>query len=168
MAKKRTYSLKPIRQNYTYSVYEIADLYSLTPDTVFRWVRNEGLKRIVNSKKYFIHSSDLRKFLKKRNKKHKHSCNEGEIFCMKCQKPQKPKNGTLKNKKMPNKTIRVMGKCSVCDTRVNTVVSGKKWSKKHVFYSGNNASTKQHSVEHESPRECQTRMGEQLCLNITQ
>jgi ribosomal protein L31 len=69
--------------------------------------------------------------------------------------------------KIPNKTIRVSGKCSICSTRINTIVSGGKWSEKHPFYPGKNASTKQHSGEHVSPRKCQTRRGEQLCLNIT-
>lgn len=168
MAKKRIYSLKPIRGNYTYSVYEIADMYNITPDTVFRWIRNEGLKRNGNSRQYFIHSSDLNFFLEKRNKKHKHPCKDGEMFCMKCQKNRMPKTGTLKNKKMPNKSILAMGKCPICNRGMNLFVSSKKWAKTHPLYPRYSELTKQHNVEHESHRECQTRMGEQLCLNMTQ
>lgn len=168
MSRKHRYSLKPIRRNYTYSVYEVAELYGITPDTVFRWIRNEGLKRILNSQKYFIHSGDLMRFLEKRNSKNKRPCNEGEIFCCKCRKPQKPNLTSLEFKEIPNKTISVRGQCSVCGTRMNTLVSGKKWSEKHPFFLGKNAPTKPHSGEHVSPRECQTRKGEQLCLNITQ
>jgi hypothetical protein len=167
MSGKQRYSLKPIRRNYTYSVYEVAELYGITPDTVFRWIRIEGLKRIAHSKKYFVHSVDLTKFLEKRNGKNKRPCKDGEIYCCKCRKPQKPKPASLNSMKIPNKTIRVSGKCSICSTRINTIVSGGKWSEKHPFYPGKNASTKQHSGEHVSPRKCQTRRGEQLCLNIT-
>ncbi len=167
MAKKQKYSLKPIRRNYTYSVDEIADLYGITPDTVFRWIRNESLKRNEASRKYFVHGSELIKFLERRNIKNKKPCQEGEIYCCKCRQCQKPKPHALKCKKLPNKTIRVSGRCSICDTRMNTVVSGKKWSKNHPFYPDKNAPTKPHSGEHESQRKCQTQMGEQLCLNIT-
>lgn len=167
MSQKHRYSLKLLRRNYTYSVYEIAELYAITPDTVFRWIRNEGLKRIPHSKKYFVHSGDLAKFLDKRNSKNKQPCKEGEIFCCKCRKPQKPTPASLEFKEIPNKTVRVLAKCSACGTRINTIISGEKWSEKHPFFPGKNAPTKPHSGEHVSPRECQTRKGEQLCLNIT-
>lgn len=168
MSRKHRYSLQPIRRNYTYCVYEIAELYHITPDTVFRWIRSEGLTRIPNSRKYYVHSSDLAKFLEKRNGKNKRPCKAGEIFCCKCKTPQKPKPTSLEFEKIPNKTIRVRGVCRVCGTRMNTVVSGKKWSEKHPLFPNKNAPTKPHSGEHVSPRECQTREGEQLCLDITQ
>lgn len=166
MSRKHRYSLKLIRRNYTYYVDEVAELYGITPDTVFRWIRNEGLKRIPESRKYFVHSGDLTKFLMKRSAKNKRPCNEDEIFCCKCRKPQKPEPVSLEFKNLPNKTIRVIGKCRVCGTRMNKPISVKKWSEKHPFHPGKNAPTKPHSGEHDSPRECQIRKGEQLCLNI--
>jgi len=167
VSRKHKYSLKPIRQNYTYAVDEIAELYGIAPDTVFRWIKNEGLVRILNSKKYFVHSSELLKFLEKRSNKNKKPCGEGEIYCCKCRKPQKPKPGSIISKQNPNKTIQISGKCSVCSTRINSIVSGNKWSKQHPFHTDTNATKKQHNGEHESPRKCQTKEGEQLCLNIT-
>lgn len=166
-AKKHIYSLKPIRRDYTYTVEEIADLYSITSDTVFRWIREQGLKRIDGTKKYFVHGSELIKFLERRNAKNKKPCKDGEMYCCKCRKPTKPKPDSLKPKNLANKTVRVHGRCSICNTKMNTVVSGKKWHESHPFYPDKNASTKPHSGEHESQRKCQTNMGEQLCLNIT-
>jgi len=163
---KPRYSLKPIRRNYTYSVDEIAELFGITPDTVFRWIRNEGLKRIPQSRKYFVHSAELTKFLTKRNAKNKQPCNEDEIFCCKCRKPRKPEPASLEFRHLPNKTIRVIGKCCVCGIRMNKLVSATKWSKCHSLHPDKNAPTRPHSGEHASPRECQTRKGEQLCLNI--
>ncbi len=165
--KKHSYSLKPIRRDYTYSVYEIAEMYGIVSDTVFRWIRNEGLKRNEASRKYFVHGSELANFLERRNGKNKKPCNEGEMFCCKCRTPKTPKPKSLKPKKLANKTVRVYGRCSVCNTKMNKVVSGKKWIEKHPLYPGKNASTKPHSGEFESQRKCQTEMGEQLCLNIT-
>ena len=166
MTTKQRYSLKPIRRNYAYTVYEISELYGITSDTVFRWIRNEGLIRIPHSKKYLVHGSDLATFLENRNCKNKRPCKNGEIYCCKCRIPQRPMAASLKFGKLPNKTIRVSGKCSDCGTRMNTVVSGNKWSENHPLHPDKNASIKPHSGEHGSPRECQTRKGEQLCLNI--
>ena len=167
MSKKHHYSLKPIRRNYTYSVDEVAELYGIAPATVFRWIRNEGLKRIEGSRKYFVHGSELTKFLEKRNAKNKKPCKNGEMFCCKCRTPKTPEPDSLKHKKLVNKTVRAYGHCSVCNTKMNKVVSGKKWTKKHPLYPDKNASTKPHSGESDSQRKCQTEMGEQLCLNIT-
>ena len=166
MSHKNRYSLKSIRRNYTYSVPEIAELYDITPDTVFRWIRDQGLIRIPHSKKYFVHGSNLETFLEKLNGKNKRPCKDGEIFCFRCRKPQNPKPASLEFKVLPNKTIRVLAECSVCGTRMNTSVSAKKWSPTHSFHPDKNTPTKPHSGEHVSPRECQTRKGEQLCLNI--
>ncbi len=167
MRRKQTYSLKSIRRSYTYSVYEIAELYNITPDTVFRWIRNEGLKRHEGSPKYYVHGSELIKFFEARNLRNKKPCGEGEMFCCKCKQPRHPKPESLRHKKIPNKTIRVFGKCSVCGTRMNTVVSGKKWSKNHPFHPDRDASTKGHNVEQGQQRECQTPEGEETCPNIT-
>lgn len=167
ISKKHIYSLKPIRRDYTYTVYEIAEIYKIVPDTVFRWVRNEGLKRIEGSKQYFVHGSELLKFIKHRNAKHKKPCEEGEMYCCKCRKPQRPKLDSLQSKKIANKTIRVSGRCAVCSTRMNTIVSAKKWTKKHTFYPSQNVPIKPHSGERVSQRKCQTGTGEQFCLNIT-
>ncbi len=143
MVKKRTYSLKPIRRDYTYSVYEIAEMYEITHDTVFRWVRNEGLVRIKVGKKYYVHSSDLIGFLKKKRVKNKKPCKQDEMFCCKCQKPQKPNFQCLKVKKQPNKTVRVYGVCASCSTRMNRVVSCREWSKTHPLYPNQNTPTTQ-------------------------
>jgi transposase-like protein len=167
MAQKQKYSLKPIRRNYTYSVDEIAEIYGITPDTVFRWIRNEGLKRNEASRKYFVHGSELTRFLEQRNTKNKKPCEEGEMLCCKCSKPRTPKSESLKFTKLPNKTVRVLGKCSVCDSRMNKIVSGQKWMESHPFYPDKNASTKPHSGESESQHKCQTQIGEQLCPNTT-
>ena len=51
MARRDRYSLARIRRDYTYSVHEVAELFNITPDTVFRWIREEGgLGRIPNRK----------------------------------------------------------------------------------------------------------------------
>jgi excisionase family DNA binding protein len=167
LSRQKKYSLRLVRRNYTYTVDEVAGLFDITPDTVFRWIRNEHLKRLPATRKYYIHSSDLKAFLEEKNAKNKHPCAEGEIYCCKCRRPRPPRAASIKSKKYPNKAIHISGKCSVCDTRQNKFVSAKKWSKTHPFHPDINAPSKPHNGEHISPCECQTIDGEQLCLNIT-
>lgn len=161
MSRKKRYSLKFIRRDYTYSIDEIAKIYGITPDTVFRWIRNEGLKCNYASRKYFVHSSELAQFLERRNVKNKKPNRYGEMRCMKCCDSKKPNRNSLSFETLANKTVRIYGKCSVCETRMNTIVSGKKWTKKHPLYPDNNASREQHNGEHESQCKCQTEIGEQ-------
>jgi hypothetical protein len=156
VSRKQRYSLKPIRRNYTYSVDEIAAIYGLTPDTIFRWIRNDGLKRITPSRKYFVHGSDLISFLEKWNSKNKHPCTDGEMFCFKCRKPRIPNLETLKIKKQLTKAIKSFGRCVVCGTCMNKTISSKNWTENHPLHPDKNAPTKPPSGEHESPRECQT------------
>lgn len=154
--RKLIYNLSRIRQNYSYTVYEIAKLYDISLRTVFRWINQEGLKRIPGVRPHLVHSSELRRFLEQKNARNKQPCGEGEIYCCKCRKPRKPKGDSLKARRMPNKTIKVIGRCEACNTRVNTFVSGKKWSESHPFHPDRNASIEPPSGEQGTPRKCQT------------
>lgn len=166
-SKKRKYNLNRVRRNYTYSVEDIAELLGVSDMTIFRWVADEGLKRLPDSKKYFVHGSQLIGFLGQKNGKNKKPCHEDEIYCCKCRKPQRPNFPSLKIKNIPNGTIRVSGKCGVCSTSLNKVVSGQKWDKNHPLYPNINAEPKQHRGETQSQRKCKDREDVQLCLNIT-
>jgi excisionase family DNA binding protein len=167
MAKKRTYSVKRVRRNYTYDINQIAEKFDITRDTVFRWIRDEGLRRIQSGRKYRVHGSDLIAFIEKRNAKHKKPCKAHEIYCTKCKLPRTSQKSSIKFKKKPNKTIHVSGKCVCCNTRINKFVKAKEWSKNHPLYPAPKVSTKTHSGAQDSHLECQHKKGEQLCLDIT-
>ncbi|WP_161973858.1 helix-turn-helix domain-containing protein [Hwanghaeella grinnelliae] len=156
MARRDRYSLAPIRGNYTYSVGEVAELYGIADATVFRWIRDEGLKRLPGSKKYYIHSGDLRRFLERLNKRNKKPSSDGEIYCCKCRVPRRPSNNTIQAEDLPNGTIRVKAKCGVCGTGQFKVVSSKNWSETHPLYPDRNDPTIEHSGGDGWPRNCQT------------
>lgn len=61
--KKRHTPFARIKENYSYTVQEIADLFEIIIATVRRWGRIEGLKRIPKVRPHLVHSSDLRCFL---------------------------------------------------------------------------------------------------------
>lgn len=156
MARRDRYSMAPIRGNYTYSVEEVAELYGIASDTVFRWIREEGLKRLQGSKKFYVHSSDLRQFLREHNKRNKKPCNADEIYCCKCRVPRQPSANTVQAESLPNGTIRVKAKCGVCGTGQFKVVSNKNWSETHPLYPDTNDPTIEHSGGDGWPRNCQT------------
>lgn len=160
MARRDRYSLALLRADYTYSVQEVADLYRITPDTVFRWIRDEGLNRIPLSKKYFVHSSDLRRFIEGLNRRNKKPCGDDEAYCCKCRRPRKPAIGSLVPEVLPNRSVRVKGKCGVCATGLNKVVSGKDWSESHPLHPDRNAPAIEHNGANAWPRKFQTYGGD--------
>jgi len=89
--KKRTYSTRFIKDNYPYTVEQIADLFGIDVATVRRWINEEGLVRIPKTRPFLIHSSALRKFLTKKKAKRKQSCKAHEAYCCKCKAPRTPK-----------------------------------------------------------------------------
>lgn len=164
---KRTYPLRLIKVNYTYTVEQIADLFGIDIATVRRWIRDDGLQRIPKMRPYLIHSSALFKFLNKRQKSRKKPCKANEAYCLKCRCTQTPIMGSLKDTELPNKTVRVQGKCSGCKSKINRVVRGADWSKSHPLWPYLQDATKQHNGACDTPLECNIEIGEQLCLNIT-
>lgn len=130
MAKKRTYSLKLIKADYTYSIEQIVDLFDVDIATVRHWIR-DGLKRIPETRPYLVHSSDLRSFLDKKQKARKHSCGEQEVFCCRCQAARTPKMGTAKAKVIPNGSVLLQAICSVCNGKINKSIKRQSWSGSH-------------------------------------
>ena len=165
--KKRTYSLRLIRDNYTYTVEQIADLYGVDVHTVRRWIREDGLKRIPKMRPYLIHSSDLRKFLDKKQKARKQPCKNNEAYCLKCRLPRKPKVNSATITKMPNKSVRMQAKCHHCNTRINRTIKAPDWSLSHPLSAYLKDAPKQHNRDDDSHRECNLETGGQYCLNIT-
>ena len=167
MAKKRTYSLRLVRDNYTYAVQEIADLYGLDISTVRNWIKKGGLKRIPKARPHLVHSSALKLFLNKRQKKRKRPCAPDEIYCCSCKKSHPPKMGSARAQFLPNGSVRIQAICPLKNKPMNRLIKGKDWSKKHPLAKFLQEATKQHNGAQCSPPKYQLQQGEQLCLNIT-
>ena len=167
MAGKRiNHNLRLIRQDYSYTVKEVADLFGIDTHTVLRWVREDGLMTIPQTRPYLIHSTKLHAFLSKRQAERKQPCGEDQMYCMKCRSPQGVGRGTLVVKPEP-KFLRLGGKCEVCGTRMNRRVTLEKWNESHPLYQCIQPSVTPHNGETMSQRSCPVEKGEQLCLNLT-
>lgn len=164
--QRTTYNLRLIRQDYTYTVQEVADLLGTCPHTVLRWLK-EGLQPIPATRPYLIYSKRLHGFLGKRQADRKHPCAPHEMFCMKCQLPRGVGMGTLTPQPTKNSFLRLMGDCEVCSTRMGRIVKPENWSETHPLYVCMKPSLEAHNGEEVPQRGCSVERGEQLCLNLT-
>lgn len=124
MAKLKYPTIR-IPKDYSYTVEEIAALYSISQKTVFRWIKSEGLVNFSYAKKFYIHSSELLSFLNFKNGKHKIKTPSGSIYCVKCQNPQKMKT-RIRNIANKNTTAKCkVGVCPVCQTKCQQFINNK-------------------------------------------
>lgn len=129
MVKK--HNIRLIKQDYSYTTEQIADVLGVDVATVRRWIRDDGLERIPKVRPHLVHSSALRRFLEKKHAKQKKPCASDEMFCLRCQLPRQPLPHSASAENVPNGSIRIKAKCSVCDGKMNRAVKGEEWSEKH-------------------------------------
>ena len=129
MSKK--YSTKRIKADYTYSIDQIAELYAVDVQTIRRWIRDEGLQRIEKMRPHGVHSSELRRFIDKRNNKNKKSLKLNELYCFKCQQPKQPAPNSAIEVRLPNNCVLIKALCSTCNSKTNRTVKGIEWTAKH-------------------------------------
>lgn len=165
--KKRTYPLRLIKQNYTYSLDQIADMYGIDLATVRRWIRFEGLERLPKTRPYLVHSTALRKFLEKRQKSRKQKCRDQEIYCLKCRCPRIPRPGSGNVRPQPNECIRFLAACATCGCKINKVIKSAEWSENHPLAAYLHDATNQHNRSQPLHPECHIQQREESCLNVT-
>lgn len=164
--RRRTHSLRLIKENYTYTLEQIADLFGLDVTTVRRWVRDEGLERIPKTRPYLVHSSMLKAFLHKKQSVRKQACGLAEAFCCKCRGPRAPAPGTGSAIALPNKCVRFQAHCATCGSTMNKLIKAVEWSGNHPLVHYIHDVPKQHNGVSLQHRECHFQKEEQLCLNL--
>lgn len=166
MKKKRTYNTRLVKDNYSYSVEQIADLFGIEVATVRRWIKEEGLVRIPKTRPILIHSSALKSFLENRKTKRKKTCKPHEVLCFKCKTQRIPKQNSGKAENLPNGSVRFRAKCGACNTKVNKTIKGADWVKNHPLFAYLQDASEQHKRKHSTPLKCQLQEDSQLCLNL--
>ena len=87
----KNYNTRLIRAGRTYTPSEIAKLYNIGTGTVYRWLK-DGLQPIEQHKNpLLIYGHELRRFLLKRQEKHKKKLGPEEFYCVKCRSAQNAK-----------------------------------------------------------------------------
>jgi hypothetical protein len=123
---KRNINLNRIKKNYAYSINDIGESFGKHKNTVCNWIK-EGLKTIDGKKPFLIHGSDLREFLEQKQNARKSKCKDDELFCTKCQKPQKPWGNLVDVFIRAKNKVRLQGLCAVCECKINKDFKVKNW-----------------------------------------
>ncbi len=120
MGKHHNPNLAKIHRSY--SVDEIAQLYSVHKNTVRSWIK-DGLCICDNQRPLLILGSDLREYIRAKRIKHKKKCKPHEMYCMHCKSPRYPIEGIVDYESMTQTTGRLTGLCSACEGIINKFIS---------------------------------------------
>jgi hypothetical protein len=130
--KKRTYNPNLIKAKRSYTIMEIAEIYTIHKRTAQTWIK-EGLSPLEGTRSpYLILGEEIKRFIKEKAKKHKHHLMPDEFFCPKCQKPRKSHKDKISyiitDKKLgkSSKQIFIKGVCQECNTSLTLFSSDKK------------------------------------------
>jgi len=167
MAGQRTiYNLRRIRQDYTYTTQEVAETLGTCEHTVLRWLK-EGLQALPDTRPYLFHSSELLRFLSRRQAKRKTPCQAHEMYCLKCRSPRQVAAGGVGNQLLPNNSMRLTGPCQVCGTRINKLIKASSWTAEHPLYPSIKLVSEQHDGVQQPQPTCSVDKEGQLCLKLT-
>ena len=101
---------------------EVASRFGVHRNTVRDWVRR-GLPISDNKRPMLILGRDLFAFLQARRAKNKRPCGPGEIYCVRCRKPQKPAGGMVDYRIITKVLGNLVALCPDCESLMNRRVS---------------------------------------------
>jgi len=131
MSKRLNPNKAKIHRSYT--VEELANLYSVHKNTVRIWVKN-GLPVCDSKKPMLILGGDLREFIKDKNNKRKQKCKPNEMYCLRCKTPQIPADNMVEYEPINNVSGRLIALCSCCEVVMNKYISLAGYTEiKHYF-----------------------------------
>jgi hypothetical protein len=104
-----------VKTTRAYTYEEAAKRLGVHKNTVKTWV-GKGLEILDGEKPHLIRGVALRTFLDNRRKISKCKCAVGQLFCLKCRKPQYPGGDMLEYHPINLLSGNLMGICPVCST----------------------------------------------------
>jgi hypothetical protein len=113
----RNHNYRLAKVHRTYTVDEVARLYSVHRNTVRDWMR-AGLPTIDRVRPIVIAGCDLGAFLLDRRQGNKRPCAAGELYCCRCRMPQRPADGQVSYQPMSATSGNLVGICVACSSRM--------------------------------------------------
>ena len=106
------------KSHRSYTVEEIADLYSIHKNTVREWIKN-GLEVCDSKRPTLVKGSVLKEFLSRRRLSKKRPCLPDEMYCLKCRSPKKPAGEMADYYPKTPELGNLVGICPDCETLMN-------------------------------------------------
>ncbi|PMN12903.1 hypothetical protein BCT39_08950 [Vibrio lentus] len=145
MAKKLNPNKSKIHRSYT--MEEVASLYSVNKRTVQNWIQ-DGLSVIKEKKPFLILGTELRIFIRQKNKSRKRKCKQHELYCFRCRKASLVEPTSIHFLRESHGTGRVFGECIQCGSKVHKFYSLRnEEALKAALYKEIADSTKTHSLD---------------------
>jgi hypothetical protein len=109
----------------SYSVEEMARLFSVHKNTVRSWFRL-GLEAIDGQRPTVVRGDEIRRFLTERRARAKQSCGPGRIYCLPCRAPKVPAGKMAECIATSDITGTLRGICPDCDRMIYRTVNPQK------------------------------------------
>lgn len=119
---KRRPNHRLVKIHRTYTVEEVASLFCIHKNTVREWIK-KGLPLCDEKRPALILGRVLAQFLQTQKSKNKHTCQAGEMYCLRCREPRKPVPDLLEYQTITDKVGNLMAICSHCSALMNKRVS---------------------------------------------
>ncbi len=111
-----------VKINRSYTVEEAASVFPVHKNTILNWIKN-GLATCGDQRPWLILGSDLKEFIQLKRKKNKQTCQNHEIFCLRCKSPKLPAGNMVDYEPMSSTTGQLIGICSTCGSIINKYFS---------------------------------------------
>lgn len=128
--KKRHPNYRLVKIHRSYTVEEIAELYSIHKNTVRHWVK-AGLATSDDKRPMLILGHELAAFLHGRRAKNKRPCKPGELYCFRCRAPKFPAGDMTEYAPLTEKVGNLKAICPDCNSIMNRRVSVAKLGQVH-------------------------------------
>ena len=110
---KRTYHVRRIKSNRSYTVGQLADLFEVGQATIREWIK-QGLPTIDDHHRKMMHGPAIRDWLRERQAARRWKCGPNELPCFGCKGPRKIEPGSFKIVTGNTLKIRIEGTCISC------------------------------------------------------
>ena len=122
--KRRKYNTRLVRQEYSYSIPEIAKLFGVHKNAVGQWLKS-GLRPIDCSRPILVHGSALISFINNRQAARRAACQPNELYCFRCRAPRNAKDNKVSVDRHSTKVLQLLAQCCVCGLRMSKSISVK-------------------------------------------
>lgn len=111
-----------VRIHLTYTVQEVATLFSVHKNTVRNWLE-QGLDSIDDKRPLLVLGEILVAFLKNRRQRNRCPTKAGEIYCLRCRQSREPAGQAVVYRPLTADRGDLIGICSACSCRLVRRVS---------------------------------------------